>query len=154
MLALLGNIIWFIFGGFFLGIGWWIFGILMYVFVITIPWAKACFVIGQFCFLPFGKEVISRKKLTQEKDIGTGVLGLIGNIIWVIFAGIWLCIGHALAGVFCFFTIIGIPFGIQHFKIAGACFAPVGMMVVSKGVAKEADKANAKKEFENIREKK
>ena len=154
MLTLLGNIIWFVFGGFFLGIGWWIFGILMYVFVITIPWAKACFVIGQFCFLPFGKEVISRKKLTQEKDIGTGVLGLIGNIIWVIFAGIWLCIGHALAGVFCFFTIIGIPFGIQHFKIAGACFAPVGMMVVSKGVAKEAEKANAKKEFENIREKK
>ena len=154
MLGLLGNIIWFIFGGFILGIGWWLFGVLMYVFIITIPWAKACFVIGQFCFSPFGKEVISRKKLIQERDIGTGVLGLIGNIIWIIFAGIWLCIGHALAGVFCFFTIIGIPFGIQHFKIAGACFAPVGMMVVSKGVAKEADKANAKKEFENIREKK
>ena len=154
MLALLGNIIWFLFGGFFLGIGWWIFGILMYVFVITIPWAKACFVIGQFCFMPFGKEVISRKKLTQESDIGTGGLGLIGNIVWVIFAGIWLCIGHAVAGVICFCTIIGIPFGIQHFKIAGACFAPIGMMVVDKGVAKEAAKANAKKAFNKIRNEK
>ena len=69
MLGLIGNIIWFVFGGFILGIGWWIFGILMYVFIITIPWAKACFVIGQFCFLPFGKEVISRKKLTKNEFI-------------------------------------------------------------------------------------
>ena len=153
MLGLIGNIIWFVFGGFILGIGWWIFGILMYVFIITIPWAKACFVIGQFCFLPFGKEVISRKKLTQDDDVGTGGLGLIGNIIWVIFAGIWLCLAHVVCGIVCFCTIIGIPFGIQHFKIAGACFAPIGMMVVDKGVAKEAKIANAKKEFEKIRKK-
>jgi uncharacterized membrane protein YccF (DUF307 family) len=154
MLGLVGNIIWFIFGGFILGIGWWIFGILMYVFIITIPWVKACFVIGQFCFLPFGKEVISRKKLTQDDDVGTSGLGLIGNIIWVLFAGIWLCIAHVVSGIICFCTIIGIPFGIQHFKIAGACFAPIGMMVVDKGVAKEAIKANAKEEFEKIRKKK
>ena len=154
MLGLVGNIIWFICGGILLGLGWWFFGILMYVLIFTIPWAKSCFVIGQFCFFPFGKELISRKKLTQNDDIGTGGLGLIGNIVWVIFAGIWLFIGHVVSGIVCCFTLIGIPFGIQHFKIAGACFAPIGMRVVDKGVAKEAIKANAKEEFENIRNKK
>jgi uncharacterized membrane protein YccF (DUF307 family) len=154
MLGLVGNIIWFIFGGFLLGLGWWFFGILMYVLIFTIPWAKSCFVIGQFCFFPFGKELISRKKLTQNDDIGTGGLGLIGNIVWVVFAGIWLFFAHVISGIICCITIIGIPFGIQHFKIAGACFAPIGMRVVDKGVAKEAIKANAKEEFENIRNKK
>ena len=77
-----------------------------YIFIFTIPWAKACFVIGQFCFLPFGKEVISRKKLTGEDDVGTGTLGLIVNIVWVIFAGIWLCIAHVISAIFCFITII------------------------------------------------
>tara|TARA_B100000787_G_scaffold164033_1_gene146296 strand:- start:38 stop:892 length:855 start_codon:yes stop_codon:yes gene_type:complete len=154
MLRLVGNIIWFIGGGFVLGLGWWFFGILMYVLVFTIPWAKSCFIIGQFCFFPFGKEVISRKKLTGDDDVGTGGLGLAGNIVWVIFAGIWLFFGHILSGIVCCITIIGIPFGIQHFKIAGASFAPIGMIVVDKGVAKEAIKANAKEEFENIRNKK
>ena len=151
MLGLVGNIIWFVFGGFLLGLGWWFFGIVMYIFVFTIPWGKACFVIGQFCFLPFGKEVISRKKLTGKDDVGTGALGLIGNIVWVIFAGIWLCIAHVISAIFCFITIIGIPFGIQHLKIAGACFAPIGMRVVDKAVAKEAIKENAKKDFKKIR---
>jgi uncharacterized membrane protein YccF (DUF307 family) len=154
MLRLVGNIIWFIPFGFFLGLGWWFFGILMYVLILTIPWAKSCFVIGQFCFFPFGKELISRKKLTKNDDIGTGWLGLIGNIVWVLSAGFWLFIGHVISGIVFCCTIIGIPFGIQHFKIAGACFAPIGKIVVDKGVAKEVIKANAKEEFENIRNKK
>ena len=153
-MRLLGNIIWFVFGGIFLGLSWWILGILMYIFIITIPFGKASFVIGNFCFFPFGKELISRKELSGKDDIGTGALGIIGNIIWVLFAGIWLCIAHVVSGIICFCTIIGIPFGIQHFKIAGACFAPIGMMVVDKGVAKEAIKANKKEEFEKIRKKK
>ena len=62
------------------------------------------------------------------------------TVVWVIFAGIWLCIAHGIFGILCFCTIIGIPFGIQHFKIAGACFAPIGMKVVDKKVVKEAMK--------------
>tara|TARA_B100000575_G_C22915343_1_gene531321 strand:- start:238 stop:693 length:456 start_codon:yes stop_codon:yes gene_type:complete len=150
-MRLLGNIIWFLFGGIFLGLSWWILGILMYILVITIPFGKASFVIGNFCFFPFGKELISRKELTGKDDIGTGALGLIGNIIWVIFAGIWLCIGHAISGVLCFITIIGIPFGIQHFKIAGASFAPIGKTVVTKEVAAAALKANAEAKVDNLR---
>ena len=142
-MRILGNIIWFLFGGIFLGLSWWILGILMYILIITIPFGKASFVIGNFCFFPFGKELISRKELSGKEDIGTGALGLIGNIIWVIVAGIWLCIGHAIAGILCCITIIGIPFGIQHFKIAGASFAPIGKTVVTKEVAAAALKANA-----------
>lgn len=128
----IGNMLWFIFGGFLMGLAWWFFGILAFITIIGIPWAKACFVIGQFTFLPFGREAISRKDLTQKDDIGTGFLGLIGNIIWFIFAGAWLAIGHLVSALACFITIIGIPFGIQHLKLAGLALAPIGKTIVTK----------------------
>lgn len=128
----IGNVLWFIFGGFLMGLAWWFFGILAFITIIGIPWAKACFVIGQFTFLPFGREAISRKALTQKDDIGTGFLGLIGNIIWFIFAGAWLAIGHLVSALACFITIIGIPFGIQHLKLAGLALAPIGKTIVNK----------------------
>lgn len=128
----IGNVLWFIFGGFLMGLAWWFFGILAFITIIGIPWAKACFVIGQFTFLPFGREAISRKDLTQKDDIGTGFLGLIGNILWFIFAGAWLAIGHIISALACFVTIIGIPFGIQHLKLAGLALAPIGKTIVTK----------------------
>ena len=128
----IGNFLWFIFGGFFMGLAWWFFGVLAFVTIIGIPWGKACFVIGQFTFLPFGREAVSRKDLYQKDDIGTGVLGLIGNVIWFIFAGVWLAIGHLVSALACFVSIIGIPFGIQHIKLAGISLAPIGKTIVSK----------------------
>jgi uncharacterized membrane protein YccF (DUF307 family) len=128
----IGNFLWFIFGGFFMGLAWWFFGVLAFVTIIGIPWGKACFVIGQFTFLPFGREAVSRKDLYLKDDIGTGVLGLIGNVIWFIFAGVWLAIGHLVSALACFITIIGIPFGIQHLKLAGISLAPIGKTIVSK----------------------
>jgi len=128
----IGNLLWFIFGGFLMGLAWWLFGILAFVTIIGIPWGKACFVIGQFTFLPFGREAISRKDLNQKDDIGTGLLGLLGNIIWFIFAGAWLAIGHIVSALACFITIIGIPFGIQHLKLAGLALAPIGKTIVTK----------------------
>jgi len=128
----IGNLLWFIFGGFLMGLAWWFFGILAFVTIIGIPWGKACFVIGQFTFLPFGREAVSRRDLNQKDDIGTGLLGLIGNIIWFIFAGAWLAIGHIVSALACFITIIGIPFGIQHLKLAGLALAPIGKTIVTK----------------------
>jgi uncharacterized membrane protein YccF (DUF307 family) len=128
----LGNFLWFIFGGFFMGLAWWFFGILAFITIIGIPWGKACFVIGQFTFLPFGREAVSRNVLNQKDDIGTGTLGFIGNVIWFIFAGAWLAIGHIVSALACFITIIGIPFGIQHLKLAGISLAPIGKTIVSK----------------------
>jgi len=137
----IGNLLWFILGGIWMGLAWWLVGLLAYVSIVGIPWGKACFVIGQFTFFPFGKEAISRDELTQKEDIGTGALGTIGNIIWFIVAGIWLAIGHVSSAVLNFVTIIGIPFGIQHLKLAGIALAPIGKTVVTKEVAEAARKA-------------
>jgi len=128
----IGNFLWFIFGGFFMGLAWWFFGTLAFITIIGIPWGKACFVIGQFTFLPFGREAVSRNVLNQKDDIGTGVLGFVGNVIWFIFAGVWLAIGHLISALACFVTIIGIPFGIQHLKLAVISLAPIGKTIVSK----------------------
>nr|WP_319564305.1 YccF domain-containing protein [uncultured Rhodoferax sp.] len=134
-MSLIGNILWFIMGGFFMGLSWWLAGLLCAITLVGIPWAKACFVIGQFAFLPFGKEAVSRKSLTRQDDIGTGSLGLIGNILWFVFAGLWLAIGHLMSALLCFVTIIGIPFGLQHLKLAGIAIAPIGKTIVDKHVA-------------------
>ncbi|MFA6283140.1 MAG: YccF domain-containing protein [Desulfurivibrionaceae bacterium] len=142
----IGNFLWFVLGGVFMGLGWWLVGVLAFVTVVGIPWGKACFVIGQFTFFPFGKEAISRKELTQQDDIGTGGLGIIGNVIWFIFAGVWLAIGHVISAVLCFITILGIPFGIQHLKLAGIALAPIGKTIVSKEVADAARRINAEYE--------
>ncbi|WP_029147344.1 YccF domain-containing protein [Methylophilus sp. 5] len=139
----IGNFLWFILGGILLGLAWWLAGLLAFITIVGIPWGKACFVIGQFTFFPFGREAISRKELHQKDDIGTGGLGLIGNIIWFIFAGVWLAIGHVVSAVACFITILGIPFGIQHLKLAGIALAPIGKIIVTKEVAAAARKANA-----------
>jgi uncharacterized membrane protein YccF (DUF307 family) len=141
-MRVIGNFIWFVLGGVWMGLAWWIAGMLAYVSVVGIPWGKACFVIGQFTFFPFGKEAISREELTQKEDIGTGALGSIGNVIWFILAGIWLAIGHVTSALLNFITIIGIPFGIQHLKLAGIALAPIGKTIVSKEMAAAARKAN------------
>lgn len=127
----LGNIIWFLLGGVFMGLSWWLAGIIMFLSIIGIPWGKACFVIGTFTFFPFGKKAVSREELTGKGDIGTGCLGLIGNVIWFILCGLWLAIGHVISAILNFITIIGIPFGIQHLKLARISLAPIGKTIVS-----------------------
>lgn len=131
----IGNLFWFLMGGVLMGLGWWLVGLLAFVSIVGIPWGKACFVIGQFAFWPFGKEAVSREDLSGREDIGTGALGLVGNIVWFVLAGVWLAIGHVLSAAACFITIIGIPFGIQHLKLAGIALAPIGKTVVDKELA-------------------
>jgi uncharacterized membrane protein YccF (DUF307 family) len=147
----IGNFIWFIFGGILMGLAWWLVGLLAFLSIVGIPWGKACFVIGQFTFFPFGQEAISRKELQQKDDIGTGGLGMLGNVVWFVFAGVWLAIGHLLSAVLCLITIIGIPFGIQHLKLAGIALAPIGKTIVSTEVAVAARKANAEASVASMR---
>ncbi len=137
------NFLWFVLGGVLMGLAWWLAGIVAYITIIGIPWGKACFVMGNFSFFPFGKEAISRRELKQADDIGTGALGTIGNVIWFIFAGVWLALGHVACAIANFVTIIGIPFGIQHLKLAGIALAPIGKTVVTKEVAAAARAATA-----------
>jgi uncharacterized membrane protein YccF (DUF307 family) len=147
----ISNLLWFILGGVWMGLAWWIAGLLAYVSIVGIPWGKACFVIGRFTFFPFGKEAISRKELTQKDDIGTGALGTVGNVIWFILAGVWLAIGHVSSALLNFITIIGIPFGIQHLKLAGIALAPIGKTIVSKEAAAAARKANEEATVADLR---
>ena len=126
-----------------MGLAWWLAGIVAYVTIIGIPWGKACFVMGNFSFFPFGKEAISRRELNQADDVGTGALGTVGNVIWFLFAGVWLALGHVACAIANFVTIIGIPFGIQHLKLAGIALAPIGKTVVTKEVAAAARAATA-----------
>ena len=125
------NILWLILGGFWLAIGWYLAGVIMAITIIGLPWARACFVLGNLSLWPFGKEVVDRRDVSGH-DIGTGTLGFIGNVIWFVLAGVWLAIGHLLAAVANFVTIIGIPFALQHLKLAGLALAPIGKTVIEK----------------------
>jgi uncharacterized membrane protein YccF (DUF307 family) len=73
---------------------------------------------------------VSRLERSGKLDFGTGPLGWTGNVIWFVLAGWWLALGHLISAVTCFVSIIGIPFGIQHFKLALISLAPIGMKVV------------------------
>ena len=125
------NILWLILGGFWMAIGWYLAGVVMAITIIGLPWARACFVMGNLSLWPFGKEVVDRRDVSGH-DIGTGTLGFIGNVIWFVLAGVWLAIGHLLAAVANFITIIGIPFALQHLKLAGLALAPIGKTVIDK----------------------
>ena len=134
-MSTIGNIFWFVFGGALMGLGWWIAGLLCFISIVGIPWGRACFVIGGFAFFPFGRDAVDREDLTRRGDLGTGTLGFIGNVIWFVVVGIWLAVGHLLSAAACFITIIGIPFGLQHLKLAVLTLAPVGKTIVDKEVA-------------------
>lgn len=129
-LNFLGNILWFILGGIWMGLSWWLFGLLCYLSIVGIPWGRACFVIGRFAFCPFGKVAISREKLTGQPDVGTGPWGTLGNIIWLLLAGIWIALEHLGWAMVCAATIIGIPFAWQHLKLALLALCPIGKTIV------------------------
>jgi uncharacterized membrane protein YccF (DUF307 family) len=132
VLSILLNLIWFVCGGLVMGLGWWLAGLVAAITIVGLPWARSCFVIGTFSFWPFGREAISRRELTGRADLGTGPLGLLGNVIWFLLAGWWLAIGHLTSALACFVTIIGIPFGLQHIKLALIALAPIGLQVVDR----------------------
>lgn len=118
-MSFLGNILWFIFGGLFSGISWYISGILWCMTIVGIPYGKQCFKFARLSFAPFGKEI----------EYNGGVPSLIANIIWIIFFGIPMALGNLLFGSIWCITIVGIPFGLQFFKIAKLSLAPFGARV-------------------------
>jgi uncharacterized membrane protein YccF (DUF307 family) len=151
-MSTLGNLLWFLLGGVFAGIAWYLVGVVMFISIVGIPWGRACFVIGNFNFAPFGREIISRKDLTGKGDLGNSPLGLIGNIVWFLLAGWWLALIHLFAAVASAVTIIGIPFAIQHIKLAAISLSPIGKTVVKKHVAEAARMADAIGKVNRIRE--
>ena len=129
-MTLLLNILWFIFGGFAAGLAWVLGGLVLAVTIVGLPWAGAAFRIAGFSFAPFGRHVVPRNAVTGRGDLGTGPLGFLLNIVWVLLAGWWLALHHVVLAIALMVTIIGIPFGLQHLKLALISFAPIGQAVV------------------------
>lgn len=115
----LGNLLWFIFGGFAMGISWLLAGVLWCITIVGIPIGMQCFKFASLAFFPFGKEV----------TYGGGAGSFLLNIIWIIVSGLPLAIEATLLGAALCITIIGIPFGLQCFKIAKLALMPFGSSV-------------------------
>jgi uncharacterized membrane protein YccF (DUF307 family) len=119
---LLLNLIWLVFGGLWLALGYALVALLMFVLIITIPFGIAAARMALFCVWPFGRTLVRRP------DAGAG--SLIGNIIWFLLAGWWLALGHLISGVAMCLTIIGIPLGLANFKLIPVALTPFGRDIV------------------------
>ncbi|CAM5494924.1 Inner membrane protein YccF OS=Afipia felis OX=1035 GN=yccF PE=4 SV=1 [Afipia felis] len=128
--SLLLNILWIVLGGFWMAVGWMIAAVLMAITIIGIPWARAAMTIAGYTLFPFGQRAMSRELVTGRSDIGTGPLGVIGNIIWFILAGWWLALGHLGTALLMAVTIVGLPFAWAHLKLAGIALWPIGKTIV------------------------
>jgi uncharacterized membrane protein YccF (DUF307 family) len=128
--SLLLNLLWIVFGGLWMAVGWVIAAVIMAITIIGIPWARAAFNIASYTLFPFGRRAVSRAEHLGTTDIGTGLLGLLGNIIWLVLAGWWLALGHIVTAILLAVTIIGIPFAWAHLKLAGIALWPIGKMIV------------------------
>jgi len=128
--SLLLNILWIVLGGFWMAVGWMIAAVLMAITIVGIPWARAATTIAGYTLFPFGQRAMSRELVTGRSDIGTGPLGVIGNIIWFILAGWWLALGHLGTALLMAVTIVGLPFAWAHLKLAGIALWPIGKTIV------------------------
>src|SRR3954452_15066153 len=121
-MRLLLNLIWLVFGGLWLALGYAIVALVMFILIITIPFGIAAARMALFCLWPFGRTLVRRPD--------AGAASLIGNIIWFVLAGWWLAIGHLVTGVLMCATIIGIPLGLANFKLIPVSLAPFGRDIV------------------------
>jgi len=124
--SVLLNIIWVVFAGFWMCVGYIGAGIVLCITIIGIPFGIQSFKLAGFALWPFGRSVVRRP------DASTS-LSLVGNVIWVLLAGIWLAIGHLITGIALCITIIGIPLGLGNFKMIPLSLAPFGKDIVRNG---------------------
>ena len=115
----LGNILWFVCGGIISGLSWILVGCLWCITIIGIPIGMQCFKFASLSFFPFGKKV----------SYGGGTVSLLVNIIWLAVSGLPLALEHLTFGCLFCITIVGIPFGLQHFKLAKLALMPFGAEV-------------------------
>lgn len=119
----IGNIIWLICGGLIIAVEYIISSLLMMVTIIGIPFGLQTLKLGVLALWPFGSEVV-------DNGNSGGCLNLIMNVIWICIGGIWICLTHLFFGILLCITIIGIPFGRQHFKMAVLSLTPFGKDIV------------------------
>jgi uncharacterized membrane protein YccF (DUF307 family) len=125
-LHVLGNILWFVLAGLWMAIAYVIAGLIQFVTIIGIPFGIQSFKLAGYALWPFGRVVVQRSDRDQA-------LSCIGNAVWLVLSGLWLALGHIITGLLLCITIIGIPFGVASFKLAGLALVPFGKMVVKAG---------------------
>jgi uncharacterized membrane protein YccF (DUF307 family) len=128
-ISVLLNLLWIIFGGLWMAAGWMIAAVVMAITIIGLPWTRAAFNIAAYTLLPFGQKAVSRAGYGQH-DLGTGPLGILCNVLWLVLAGWWLALGHLITAIMLAITIVGIPFAWAHVKLAGLALWPIGKMIV------------------------
>ena len=121
-MRILLNIIWLIFGGLWLALGYFVAGILCCILIITIPFGIASFRVGVYALWPFGKTVVDKPT--------AGVASLIGNVIWFVIAGLWLASGHVVTAIAMAITIIGIPLAVANLKMIPISLMPLGKDII------------------------
>jgi len=124
------NLIWLVFGGVWLALGYAVVAVIMCLLIVTIPFGVAAGRMARFCVWPFGTTLVKRP--------GAGAGTLIGNVIWFALAGWWLAVGHVVTGVLMCLTIVGIPLGLANFKLIPVSVAPLGRDVVPIEHARQA----------------
>ncbi|GAA4612103.1 YccF domain-containing protein [Saccharopolyspora hordei] len=121
-MRLLLNVIWLVFGGLVMALGYAVAGVVLAITVVGIPFAIASFRMANFALWPFGRRLV---------DVPTsGAMAGIGNVLWLVLAGWWLALGHVLTGIAQCITVIGIPLGIANFKLVPVSLLPLGKEVV------------------------
>jgi len=128
-ISVLLNLLWIIFGGLWMAAGWMIAAAVMAITIIGLPWTRAAFNIAVYTLLPFGQKAVSRA-VYGHTDTGTGPLGILGNVLWLVLAGWWLALGHLITASMLAITIVGIPFAWAHVKLAALALWPIGKMIV------------------------
>ena len=117
------NIIWVVFGGFWLFLGYLVFGLIACIFIITIPAGVACFRIAGYALWPFGRTVVETP--------GAGAMSCLSNVVWFVVAGLWLALGHIATAAAQAVTIVGIPLAIANIKMIPVTCFPFGKRIVS-----------------------
>ena len=131
LLSLLLNVLWIVFGGLWMAIGWLIAGVIMAITIVGLPWTAGGIQHRVLCAAAVRPEGgVARRVSAASRDIGTGPFGVIGNIVWLLLAGWWLALEHLITAVLLAMTIIGIPFAWAHLKLAGIALWPIGKMIV------------------------
>jgi uncharacterized membrane protein YccF (DUF307 family) len=120
----LGNLVWLVFGGFIIAIEYFIGSLVLFITIFGIPFGVQTLKMGALAIWPFGRD-------TRVHERASGCLYILMNVIWLLFGGIWIAITHAFFGVLLCITVIGIPFGLQHFKLTAIALNPFGRDIVN-----------------------
>jgi uncharacterized membrane protein YccF (DUF307 family) len=121
---IIGNLIWLVFGGIFIALEYFVSSLFLMITIIGIPFGLQTLKLGILALWPFGST-------TRQTDSGSGCLTVLMNVIWLLTGGLWIAVTHLVLGLLLTITLVGIPFGRQHFKLVALALSPFGREIIS-----------------------